>query len=295
MIDSDRAAMARTYLAAGWCVFPLYWVVAGRCVCSAGAACHSPGKHPLVGGGVNSASHDRAVVEGWWRTWPNANVGLPADANGLAVLDVDPRHGGMGSLVRLDNALSARGEPLPATLATVTGSGGCHLIYAAPEGGVKGTSRAFGPDQPGLDTRGRGGYIVAPPSGHASGGTYAWVDFFAPMAPWPALLSALMEPARPAPPAGAGPVEDGDAYGRAALDGEVTRMAAAVEGSRNVTLNTAAFRLGQLVTIGLLEAAAVTEALTTAAAETGLTAAEARATVRSGLRGGARRPRAETP
>src|SRR5206468_3993725 len=44
---------------------------------------------------------------------------------------------------------------------------------------------------PGLDTRGDGGYFVAPPSGHESGGRYAWMIGFgpdevklAPMPPW---------------------------------------------------------------------------------------------------------------
>jgi len=191
--DTPNSAMARTYSLLGLKVFPLHWAVEGRCSCSIGHACGSPAKHPLTKNGVKDASAEPATVEGWWRRWPLAGIGLPAHDNGLAVLDVDPRHRGIESLNRLRSVLRDCGLDLPATLTQVTGSGGWHLIYQEPEGGIKGASNVFGPDLPGLDTRGRGGYIVAAPSLHISGSRYEWTDFNVEAVPWPVALTKLME------------------------------------------------------------------------------------------------------
>jgi hypothetical protein len=300
--ETEMAAAARTYVNAGWRVFPLWWVVGGRCACPAGEACTSPGKHPLTRRGLHDATTDLERVATWWHICPHANIGIPAGDNGLAVLDVDPRHGGHVSLSRLVDALEDAGTPLPTTLSASTGGGGLHLIYAAPEGGIKGGSNVFGASMTGLDTRGRGGYIVAPPSVHATGRPYRWLSFLADIAPWPAALSALMDPAaavaatRPARTAPAMPAADdflfsAGGYAAVAMRGELARVHGAAEGERNHTLNRAAFALGQLVAAGLLDGDLVLDELVTAGLEIGLGLSETRATVRSGLRGGARAPR----
>src|SRR5262249_2571327 len=84
-------------------------------------------------------------------------------------------------------------------------------------------------------------------------------------------------------------------YALAALREETTRVAAAPEGTRNDTLNRAAFSLGQLVAGGCLPDDAVTAALASAARESGLPEREAAPTTRSGMTAGARRPRAPLP
>jgi hypothetical protein len=289
--------MAEAYLAWGWSVFPLWWITDGHCACPRGARCPSPGKHPLTPHGVKDASRQLAQVGWWWSKWPQANVGLPAGDNGLAVLDVDPRHGGEVSMVRLAVALAERGQAMSETLTQYTGSGGRHLVFTAPPGGLKGGSNVF-PGMPGLDTRGRGGYIVAAPSTHASGQRYEWDGgswWMTPPAPWPAALSELMEqPAATVNPASvAALLAPGIAgrYAAAALEGEARRVRQAMEGSRNHMLNRAAFSCGQLVAAGLLEADQVAEALSAAATDAGLDAREIAATLRSGLRGGAAKPR----
>jgi putative DNA primase/helicase len=80
-------------------------------------------------------------------------------------------------------------------------------------------------------------------------------------------------------------------YAEAALQGEVDTVAAAGEGTRNDTLNTAAFNLGQIVAAGLLSEADVFEALDAAAARAGLGATESERTIRSGMRAGMGKPR----
>ena len=77
----------------------------------------------------------------------------------------------------------------------------------------------------------------------------------------------------------------------AALRDETRLVAAARPGTRNDTLNRAAFSLGQLVAAGLLPPLAVVSALASAAERAGLPADEARRTIRSGLAAGARCPR----
>lgn len=302
----EPGPVAMAYAAYGWSVFPVWWVDGGRCGCPRGAKCTSPGKHPLTRRGLNDASRQLGRVGSWWHRWPRANVGLPAGDNGLAVLDVDPRHGGGISAIRLNVHLAATGQlPLWAdaderrrylTLAAVTGSGGLHLVFRAPAGGVKGGANCFA-GLPGIDVRGRGGYIVAAPSAHASGGRYAWVDgawFLTEPAPWPHALEQLAQGPEPAVSGTAVMLSQAPAaYVAAALDGEVRRVRCAPEGERNHTLNRAAFSLGQLVAAGVLSAETVTAALSEAAAEAGLGAAEIRVTIRSGLRGGAAKPRGD--
>jgi hypothetical protein len=81
----------------------------------------------------------------------------------------------------------------------------------------------------------------------------------------------------------------------AALRSETSRVAAARPGTRNDTLNRAAFSLGQLVVAGLLPPIPVITGLISAAMAAGLSEDEASRTVRSGLAGGARKPRGWQP
>jgi hypothetical protein len=75
------------------------------------------------------------------------------------------------------------------------------------------------------------------------------------------------------------------------LEAECGRLALAPEGQRNHTLNAAAFALGQLVAASVLDVTEVVDALLTAARRCGLSEMEARRTIASGLRSGARSPR----
>ncbi|MBW8036371.1 MAG: DUF3987 domain-containing protein, partial [Planctomycetes bacterium] len=59
----------------------------------------------------------------------------------------------------------------PDTIECLTGGGGRHLYFAHPGGDVRNSAGTLGE---GLDVRGHHGYVVAPPSNHASGGEYRW-------------------------------------------------------------------------------------------------------------------------
>jgi hypothetical protein len=87
------------------------------------------------------------------------------------------------------------------------------------------------------------------------------------------------------------PAGHSGSYGRAALALERAAVAAAPPGRRNATLNRAAFNLGQLIAAGQLDADQARAVLLAAALEAGNPEAKARATIESGLRGGAAKPR----
>lgn len=107
------------------------------------------------------------TVEGWFRRSPDFNVAVVTGAlSGVVVLDVDPRHGGQESLGKLESEYG----PLPNTVEAITGGGGRHLYFSHPGGEVRNRTNI----EPGIDLRGDGGCIVAPPSVHPSGKRYRW-------------------------------------------------------------------------------------------------------------------------
>lgn len=161
--ESEALTAALRYAARGWRVFPVHSMGAGRCSCGK-VVCPSPGKHPRTPNGVKDATTDPATVRQWWQQWPTANVAIATGA-GLMVLDIDPDKGGDESLEDLQ-----RVGRLPETLEVMTGGGGRHYYLETREA-VSNSASKLGP---GLDIRGAGGYVVAPPSNHASGGRYEW-------------------------------------------------------------------------------------------------------------------------
>ena len=164
---------AQYYSELGLAVLPLHFPVHGRdgSVCSCGGSnCPSPAKHPvghLAPNGTKNATLEPPVIEGWFKEAP-WNIGIVTGTkSGIIVADVDPRHGGDESIARLEQ----ENGPLPTTWQFLTGSGGQHLLFRHPGGMVPNSAGKLGS---GLDIRGDGGYIVAPPSQHMSGRPYAF-------------------------------------------------------------------------------------------------------------------------
>lgn len=289
--DDSPLGAALAYAARGWAVLPCHSPEpTGRCSCGRGD-CASPAKHPRVARGLTSASTEPGQIECWWRRWPGANVAVRTGAaGGLVVVDVDPRHGGARSL----EALVAEHGEVQEAGRVATGGGGWHLYLAHPGGRVPNDAgRRLGP---GLDIRGDGGYVLAPPSRHASGVSYHWLFRPPDLAVPPAWLGRRMVELAPQPHREAGravglPKSRSDAWAAAALRGEAAAVAGTAEGSRNNRLNLAAFRLGQLVAAAHLEERDVASVLCAAAAAAGLGRREAERTIASGLSAGTRNPR----
>jgi Bifunctional DNA primase/polymerase, N-terminal/Primase C terminal 1 (PriCT-1) len=179
-------------------VFPLHTAVPlgdGRFVCSCGSLrCDSPAKHTLsrlAPHSFKNGSNSEEVIRHWWHAAPHANIGLAAGE--VVILDVDPRHGGDRSL----EALERQHGELPPTWRALTGGGGLHVYFSPPAVDIPNSAGVLAP---GLDIRGDGGYVVAPPSVHISGLTYAWsVDHHpdeVPLAPMPGWMVGALTASR---------------------------------------------------------------------------------------------------
>ena len=147
----------------GWCVVPLHTPNGQGCSCR--RPCGAIGKHPRITDWPKQATTDVETITRWWKQWPSANVGIATGPH-LYVLDVDGEQG-RETLAQLET----QHGPLPETPRGLTGGGGEHYLFALPRGLTLGNTVRFAP---GLDTRGPGGQIVAPPSRHVSGTAYAW-------------------------------------------------------------------------------------------------------------------------
>jgi putative DNA primase/helicase len=150
------------------------------------------GKRPRTAKGFHDATTDTATIRAWWAQWPNANIGIPTGrVSGLAVVDVDAE-----GLPQLANLERFHGR-VPQTVTARTGGGGRHLIFRYREG----FRTSAGVIARGIDTRGDGGYIIAPPSIHPTTGMpYEWEPqtVLAPLPNWlmPCRQAASVAPAK---------------------------------------------------------------------------------------------------
>lgn len=146
--DVTGAASAALELAGlGWSVLP------------------TRGKIPRLHNGLHGASTDTHAIRNWFEMWPDAGVAVRT-GNGLLVLDVDG-DAGADSL----HDLERRHGKLPQTVTVRTGGGGAHYYFTVPWP-VRNSAGKLGP---GLDVRGDGGYVIAPPSIHPdTGRAYEW-------------------------------------------------------------------------------------------------------------------------
>lgn len=136
-------AAALQYARWGWAVFPI----------------KEHTKRPATRHGFHDATTDLDRITAWWDRHPTDNIGLPT-GHQFDVIDVDVPEG-IGSLIKLQTAnFAAHGR-------VTTSSGGVHF-YIEPRGKPNGVRL-----MPGVDYRGLGGYVVAPPSTLGSPGR-AW-------------------------------------------------------------------------------------------------------------------------
>jgi hypothetical protein len=139
---------ALDYARAGWRIFPVR---------------PDAKQPPLVRRWPEVATTEPETVRRMWGAFPRANVGV-ATGNGLAVIDIDTRSGGF------------RDASWPATLTARTPSGGLHLYYVVGEPVRNSVDQLA----VGVDVRGDGGYVLAPPSA-VDGRPYTWLDTRAPV------------------------------------------------------------------------------------------------------------------
>lgn len=274
---------------AGWKIFPLI-----------------PGtKRPAIRAWEQRATNDPQRVRRCWSHGP-FNIGLAIGASGHLAVDLDtPDPGevapegwsmrGISSGADVLAVLAARaGTTLPRTYTITTPSGGKHLYFRQPPGTeLRNTAGTLGWL---IDTRGHGGYVVAPGS-ITENGTYEVHDDHPPVDSPGWLVQALdskPSTAISAPREIASTLHS--AYVAAALRGEANRVVKARSGRHNTTLFEAAVALGQLVGGNHLDHGEATLMLQRAAdhhvrSACNCTQHEVGQTIRSGLRAGMARPR----
>lgn len=304
---ADMLAVALAAVDRGWRVFPLRPgakrpALHGYDRCPRTRACEQGHQ-----GWEQRATTDPERIRAAWSTGA-FNVGVATGPSGLVVVDLDAAKpgqtppppwsdvGGIRNGYDVLAALAAQsGHPTPTDTFTVaTPSGGMHLYFTAPEDtALRNTAGTLGWK---IDTRAHGGYVVGPGS-VVEGRPYRIVCDTDP-APLPDWVAEQLRPA-PLPTAPACPRPVGATrrarYLDAAIAAECDKVHHAPASQRNSTLFVAAVALGQLAAGGALSEHEVEDALLHAAARHIALGAysepQARATIRSGIRKGANRPR----
>jgi len=159
------AAAALEYAARGWHVFP--------------ALIKDGSKRSYVAGKANGgarwgATTDPETIRGYWQKFPGALLGVTTGPDsGCFVIDADTPEGhdkdGVGTLRRW---IEEHG-PLPNTVEATTPSGGWHVYFRWPDDlEIRNSESKLAP---GIDVRGEGGMVIAPPSYRADkGASYGW-------------------------------------------------------------------------------------------------------------------------
>jgi putative DNA primase/helicase len=146
--ENEALDQALTYASRGWPVFRIVF----------------RDKIPLFGG-FPSATISAAEINDWGRQGP-FNVAIATGSGaGFFVVDLDPKIG-----IGVDDCLAALESQvgkLPPTYTVHTPSGGIHLYFSSKQ-----RIRCFVAILPGVDVRGDGGYVVAPPSIGENGAPY---------------------------------------------------------------------------------------------------------------------------
>ena len=175
MLENVLLTEALRYIDLGWKVFPV-----------------NKNKRPLTEKGFKDATTKPHIIRRWWRRYPLAGIAIATGReSNLVVLDIDLKQKSPENV--LSKLVKQQGEFKQNTVA-YSGGGGIHFYFIHP--GVKkiqSVTNIFGME--GVDIRADGGYIIAPPSKHASGKCYAWDDgrtpFDAPLDPCPEFILEL--------------------------------------------------------------------------------------------------------
>ena len=179
------------------------------------------------GHGFHDATTDPRRISAWFDRWPQANIAVPTgERSGILVVDHDSYK---ETAVALGEVEAALGPVSESGVTIETGSGGRQYAFRYPAGsGIRNHVNLL----PGVDVRGEGGYVVAPPS--VTRGPYRRLDD-RPLADPPAhFVEAL---ARPQVNAVAG------ARGIATAPSAATEVEAIPQGSRDDRLTRIAGRL----------------------------------------------------
>lgn len=180
-IQPANLALALQLAGRGWFVFP----------------CHESGekvKKPYTLHGKDDATTDPGIINGWWKRWPGALIGVYCEKSGIFAVDIDAKNGHDGFLTWQKLVDNQEDDGLPDVgPRQYTPSGGAHLIFSLPADlKIPNTAGKLGD---GLDLRSNG-YIC-------TGGAYEWIPGHGPESPLRAapgwLLQAIRDISSPRP------------------------------------------------------------------------------------------------
>jgi len=164
-------------------VVPLHWAREdGSCSCG-DSDCRSIGKHPLNKNGASDPILDPETATLQWDELPNANIGIVPGVSRLVAVDFDSEAARDRFRDIADEATLEAMRQAP----TVKTGKGWHVYFADPSAEYPpSTGRE---EDRGIDIRAGVSILVAPPSTHANGHVYRWLQheppFDAPaVTPW---------------------------------------------------------------------------------------------------------------
>lgn len=156
---------ALDYAKKGWYVFPCR-ERPGAPYQRGGETIFPSEKSPYTSNGLLAATTDETQIRAWWDMWPEALIGVNAGKSGLFVVDIDRKN------VNGFETFSEWNINDSAGFHSRTPSGGMHIVFS-------GTGKTSTNARTGVDTRGEGGYFIAPPSEIIEGehtGKYVYFD-----------------------------------------------------------------------------------------------------------------------
>lgn len=286
MIENKNSApfqnYADAYIQRGWFIFPL----------------RVNGKEPITANGFKDASNDPMVIQEWAKKFPFSNIGIATEASNLVVVDCDSSKGETppspwnqpGIVDGVDvfvTAVAESGNRFDFNTFTVrTPNNGWHYYFQDQGQPIRSGANVNGLWR--VDVRSKGGYIVAPGS-RLDTGEYE-VDSIGSVDQFPRWMRTLLSPKKSTTFTSIKTTvtrySKSNNYFEAAIRKEIHFLSLATTGTRNQSLNKAAFSCGKLVgSCPELREFAI-NALKRNAISIGLSEAEAARTISSAFKAG---------
>jgi hypothetical protein len=234
------------YAQRGWHVFPCSPITKAPLI---GCDLDGAGRKIAGTGGVKKATKDATQIAEWWTNWPAAMIGVACGPrSGIWAIDPDaPKKPGEPD-GRANWAALSRKHGCRPTHTHLTPGGGQHLLFKwradRPLTNSEGTM-----SRTGINVRGDGGYIIAPPSMRHDGKAYEIaepLDFFS-FAEAPDWLYEMLRPKPRQPAQSFSPSAGGTGHPIARIQGILNRVAQTGQGDRNKVLFWGAMRVVDMV------------------------------------------------
>jgi len=159
-MDNNLLNKALEYADMGFAIFPCREIDGMPFTDKKGRIKVPRAKSPYTHNGLLDSTTDRKQIIEWWKKYPNACIGIDCGKSNLFVIDIDVKKGKDGINNYMSLGISDTGA-----WQSRTPSMGIHIIFT-------GEGKTSTNERTGIDTRGTGGYFIAPPSIVVNQGSY---------------------------------------------------------------------------------------------------------------------------